>query len=468
MTTAALTKVSTSPHGHATTAPHEAAAKDSTIFAKVGLYLYLVFIASWFLHLGVRVPALGAIRFDLLLVILISVLSVLTAANRTPEERGWTPARFVLILVGYAFLTLPFVQWPGSVLKSGFPEFVKAAVFCLFTATLVRDRHGLRLLLMVFVGCQSFRVIEPLYLHVTEGYWGSVATMANFEFLDRLAGSPYDVVNPNGLAFVIVTTLAFVHFLAPLTKIGRVAYMIYGPLAIWALLLTASRTGLLALSIVAVAIWVKSRHKLVLAAVGVTAILVTVPMLSADLADRYLSIFSSSARNAGTASERSTSMISGIMVATRRPLFGHGLGTSQEANYNFGGDGQRAHTLYVEAAQELGFVGLPLVIAFMIALARELNRTRAICRANNETGLVPAVSDALHVFFWMNVTFSLASYGLSGYEWYLMAGISAVLTRLSVQMASEVAQRPSAAAPGIHKALQGISLPGMERLRVAR
>lgn len=438
----------------------------ASIFTSLGLGCYLVFIASWFLHLGHRVPALGAIRFDLLLVIAISGFCLLAATDRPRERQSqWSPSRFVLVLVTYAFLTVPLVEWPGSTIKTGFPEFVKAAVFCLFTAILVRDRRSLQAVLTVFVGCQAFRVLEPLYLHVTQGYWGSMASMANWEYLDRLSGAPSDVVNPNGLAFIVVSTLAFIHFLAPLSKVGLAAYVVYAPLALWALMLTGSRTGFVALAIVGVAIWWKSRHKMLFGAVTIGVVVVATPLMPPDLADRYLSIFSSNTKNSTTVSERSAGLISGIMVAGRRPLFGHGLGTSREANANFGLQGQPAHNLYVETAQEIGFLGLPILIAFMVALARELSATRARCRATGQAGFVPAATDALHVFFLMNVTFSMASYGLSGYEWYLMAGISAILSRLSIEAAGGLeSQAVKVDTPSVHSALRGISLPGLERL----
>lgn len=442
-------------------------ATEVTIFQRVGFYLYLVFIASWFLHAGHRFPLLGAVRFDLTLVATISALCVLTAAGRASDRAEWTPSRLVLVLVGYAFVTLPFVEWPGSVLKLGFPEFVKAAVFCIFTATLATTRRALQAVLLVFVACQVFRVLEPLYLHLTEGYWGSLASMANSEFMDRLSGSPSDVVNPNGLAYVIVTSLTFMHFLAPLSKIGLLLYLAYIPLALWALMLTGSRTGLLALAIVVAGMWWRSRHKLIMAAAVVVGVAVAIPLLPADTADRYLSIFSSSAKNAATASERSAGLVSAITVAMRRPLFGHGLGTSLEANANFGAEGQPAHNLYVETAQELGLLGLPLLLGFMVALAREIGATARRSRDSGQSGFVPAGTDALLVFFWMNVTFSLASYGLSGYEWYLMAGISAILSQLSLEGGSTDA-RPEVPAPHLHEALRGVPLPGYARLEPTR
>src|SRR2546430_8139392 len=70
-----------------------------------------------------------------------------------------------------------------------------------------------RSLLVVYVATQLWRVLEPLYLHVTSGYWGSATSLGNWESMDRLARSPYDIINPNGLGFVIIMTLPLLHFL---------------------------------------------------------------------------------------------------------------------------------------------------------------------------------------------------------------------------------------------------------------
>jgi putative inorganic carbon (HCO3(-)) transporter len=425
------------PQDTGTSLPDPPATTDTPFVTNLGLGLYLLFIISWFLQSGRRYPMLGAIRFDLLLVIAISILCLLSPPLRpaagTATPRRWTSRRFVFILVGYAVLTLPLVEWPGSVLKAGLPEFFKAVVFCLFTGTLVRNKRGLTYLLMVFVGCQAFRVLEPLYLHVTEGYWGSFASMANWEFMNRLAGAPFDIINPNGLAFVIITTLAFCHFLCPLSKMGLLAYLAFLPLALWALTLTASRTGMLALILVLGGIWWKTRRKVLMLIVVAVTVFGVVPLLSDDLADRYESMFSSDTKNAGSVTDRTAGIKSGLIVATRRPLFGHGLGTSSEANANFGIEAQPTHNLYVEVAQELGFLGVPVFIGFIVTLARELMAARARCRAARATGLVSRLTDSLQIFLIMNIMFSLASYGLSGYEWYLMAGLSTVVTRLSLE-----------------------------------
>ena len=177
-----------------------------------------VFVSSWFLHLGTRLPVLGLIRFDLILVGVLSYLALSTGRGGTT---GRTSTDSLLrILIAYSVLTIPFVEWPGSVINTGISNFIKGIVFYYFTIAFVRTEKDLKKLVLVFVACQLWRILEPLYLHVTEGYWGSGASMANWEHLDRLSGAPSDVVNPNGLAFIICTVLPFL-YLAMRTVLER-------------------------------------------------------------------------------------------------------------------------------------------------------------------------------------------------------------------------------------------------------
>lgn len=401
---------------------------------------YLLFIVSWFLHLGSRVQALGAIRFDLLLLVAIVVLTGLGEASHEPADgdraAGTAVRRLIATLAAYAVLTVPFVQWPGSVLRAGLPEFIKAVVFFYFTSKLVATPARLRVFLVVFVLAQTARVLEPVYLHVTTGYWGSGATMAGGERLDRLAGSPYDVLNPNGLAFVILTLLPFLHYLAPLTRTGALGYAGLLPILIYALLLTGSRSGLLGLGMIVVAVWLKTPRKLLLGVTIAVAMIAALPTLSDDMRDRYRSIVDSNTKNAQTAQGRLEGNWNDLNVALRRPLFGHGLGTSREANANFGGIDQVSHNLYTQAAQELGFIGLTIVVAMLAAIVASLTQSlRLLRQAPGASRLLLRLTDATQVFVVMNVLFSFASYGLASYEWYFAAGLSEVVRRSAVELA---------------------------------
>jgi putative inorganic carbon (HCO3(-)) transporter len=391
-------------------------------------WLYLVFVCSWFLHLPARFPALSGVRADLLLVCVILGL-VLATQNSADASADRRMRKMLWGLLAYAALSAPLVEWPGSVLKVGVPQFFKAFVFFYFTSALVTTPRRLKVLLGVFVACQTFRVLEPLYLHVTIGYWGSRASMSSWEAMDRLSGAPDDVVNPNGLASVVLTIVPLWHYLTSRSVLGRLAYVSALPMLLYALVLTASRSGMIGLAGIVGLLWLKSRHKILLTIVAASAVAFTIPRLSPDMLDRYVSIYDHTARNAATADDRVDGMLQDIEVVKRRPLFGHGLGTSKEANANFGAFDRPSHNLYTEVAQELGIIGLGIFLAFMWSLFTGL---RTIGRGLRDAPpIVHALVPALQVWFGMNVLFSLASYGLSSYEWYMMAGLIEVVHRLT-------------------------------------
>ncbi len=404
--------------------------------------LYLLFMISWFLQLPTRLPVLGALRFDLVLVVFASAATTVSGLRpaRTSSERS--TRLWLKILFAYVLVTLPLVEWPGSVMKFGIERLLKAAVFYFFTAQLVTSKERLKNLLVVFLVCQSIRVFEPLYLHVTTGYWGSQAMMANWEMMDRLAGAPSDVINPNGLAFVILTVLSFGHLFMT-SRIGSAAYLASLPLHLYTLVLTGSRSGFLGLIAVFGLVWWNSRRKVLLLAAAGIVVLVAAPRLGENTVDRYLSIFGGGTLNEATAAGRVEGVKDNFRVAMRRPLFGHGLGTSAEANFNFGGYGQLAHNLYAETAQELGFVGLTIFLALITAIARgTVVAARATVQTDGSHGFLNRLALSLQVFLGMNLLFSLASYGLTSYEWYLMAGLSEALVGLVAATQMEPKRQP--------------------------
>jgi len=184
-----------------------------------GYYLYLLFVISWFIHLGERIPFLGMIRFDLLLLLCLAIMAIISHKKEGSERESFRTDNILNILVVFTVLSLPFTEWPGSVIRSGIPNFLKAVAFYYFTITYITSEKKLKIFISVFVLCQVFRVMEPLYLHITQGYWGDRAYYAGgYEYISRLSGSPMDIINPNGLAFVINTAIPFLYLFALYSK----------------------------------------------------------------------------------------------------------------------------------------------------------------------------------------------------------------------------------------------------------
>lgn len=394
-----------------------------------GFRLYLLFLVSWFLHLGSRIPPLGLIRFDLILVVILAILAF-SAKAETAVQRPVADKRLRLLLL-YAVLTIPLVEWPGTAIKHGLEVFVKAVMFYYFTIAFVDTESRLKKFLLVFVGCQLFRVMEPLYLHITVGYWGSFASMANWEYLNRLSGAPSDVVNPNGLAFIICTVLPFLYFLAGTGRFQRFSLLVFAPLCVYALMLTGSRTGFIGLAGITIGIVLKSRKPAANAAIAIGVAILAFPLLSADMQDRYLSILGIGSKNEATATGRIEGVQQNFEIALRRPFFGHGLGTSREANANFGTEDKPAHNLYAETAQELGFIGLIILVLLIKSIYDGFRQCKESLAKWEGDPYLTHVVDALQVWLWLNILFSFASYGLTSFEWYLLGGLSVALQRIA-------------------------------------
>lgn len=397
----------------------------------IGFLLYITFMISWFLHLTTRFPALGAIRLDLLLVVIITALHFLD--NEKHDFSKSQCYKTITRLILFAILITPFSEWPGSVVRFGLINFMKAIVFFFFSIWYLKNFERIKTFITVFILCQSFRILEPLYLHMTEGYWGSFASMGNWEIMSRLSGAPSDVINPNGLAFVILTIIPFLFVMYSRNNIWKLFTLAIGPAAVYALYLTGSRSGMLGLVIIVLTLWGRSAKKIQMGLVLLLGCLFVLPLVEGNYKDRYLSIFSSETKNFRTADGRIAGISRDLGVAMRRPLTGFGLGTSREANANFGAKDQVSHNVYTETFQELGIIGLILLVQVMISIVK-LNQKIAF---NRDTGFISQLSQSLFVLSVMNVFFGLASFGLSSYEWYFLGGVSVAIDQLSVEDADE-------------------------------
>jgi len=211
-------------------------------------YLFCMFLVSYFLHVTARVDVLGTMHFDLVLAAVTALAIALGRQQTTAgSSTGMDPvAKRLWLLVGYILVTIPFVEWPGSVVRD-LEVYAKSLCFFFFVVATVDTTRKLKVLLAVYVATQLWRVLEPLYMHVTSGYWGSYTSLGNWEYMDRLSGSPYDIINPNGLGFVIIMTLPLLHFLIkPDTTMRRFLWGGVACAMCYALVLSASRSGFLA------------------------------------------------------------------------------------------------------------------------------------------------------------------------------------------------------------------------------
>ncbi|MBV9344291.1 MAG: O-antigen ligase family protein, partial [Gammaproteobacteria bacterium] len=391
----------------------------------------------------------GAMHFDLLLAVLTALAIALGARGprRGPAPRMDPVARRLWILVGYIVLTLPFVEWPGSTLHNLEP-YSKSLCFFFFVIATVDTTRKLRTLLAVYVATQVWRVLEPLGMHIKSGYWGSFTSLGNWEYMERLAGSPYDIINPNGLAFVIIMALPLLHLiLKPDTTLRRALLVGTAIAMCYALVLSASRSGFLGLIFLGVLLVWRSKHRVVFLTAGALVLMVSIGLMNDLQRERYVSIFSHSAKGGQTAEDRINGVIADFKVSLRHPLFGHGLGTSREANANFRGEDLPSHNLYLEVAEELGYVGLVLVLALIWSFLQTCLTAQRLVRAaptdDPRLSFLHDVAVTLMVVVGVDLFFSFAAFGFSEPYWYFFGGLSVVTARLAVKLAPSLATEAS-------------------------
>lgn len=137
--------------------------------------LYLYFILDYFLRFSSRFSAYGKLRPTILVFLIIC--GVLFINRERLKKRFEDPIlKRALLLIAYLAVTLPLVEYPGSIIRGNLNDFVLAICFLFFTALIVDTDRRLRWFVVIFVSCQLVRVLEPLYLNITQGYWGGQHT----------------------------------------------------------------------------------------------------------------------------------------------------------------------------------------------------------------------------------------------------------------------------------------------------
>ncbi len=405
--------------------------------------VYLLYTISFYFHLGSRIPALGAVRIDLALASLLLCLMVVTRLSRIFGKDINKPTMALLGFLFYLIVTIPLVYWPGSAARDIILRYPHAVLWYFFTVAFVDTEKRLKIFVGVFIASQLFRIFEPALMHVTSGYWGSVASAEYGESLQRLSGSPHDVINPNQLAWVIVTIVPFLYYFGwqkgAILRLGSFAVM---PLLAYALLLTGSRTGLICLVVMIIALAVYSGRRKVALAIVLFLILpglfLSMKYLSPSLQDRYDSLINTQSAHRETMDARFGSTLAELVTVLHRPIFGHGLGSSKETNANVGNSRhpQLSHNIYVETLQEVGVVGFLIFFYYVFVIFKVLSKLRADALRMENLFFVNLANTCL-AWSVMNIIYGLACFGLNSWEWYLFGGITAAAQQIVTGMAVE-------------------------------
>ncbi|HET7561830.1 MAG TPA: putative O-glycosylation ligase, exosortase A system-associated [Rhodanobacteraceae bacterium] len=304
-------------------------------------------------------------------VMLIAIVTMVSLALSKERKRiPWSAVSVLLVVfLLWTGLTTFFAVVPDSA-WSRWQEFAKVLVMVFVTLILVNSRQRMHWLVWMIVVSLGFYGLKGGLFTLTHGGTNHVLGPAGSFIADN-----------NALALALCMTLPFMRYLQlhsthKWVRFGLGASMLFTGIAV---LGTYSRGGLIALAIVAGALFVKSRGRLavivVMFAVGLTAYHFMPPQWTARMHTLQ------DAQQVNSAETRIQSWKFSANVALHRPVFGGGFDVykSNQMWQSYGPEDatpRAVHSIYFRVLGEQGFVGLGLFLALLLASWRNCSRVR--------------------------------------------------------------------------------------------
>lgn len=287
-------------------------------------------------------------------------------SKRIPSS---TISVLLLMFLLWTGLTTFFAAVPDSA-WAAWLEFAKVLVMVFVTLALVNNRERIHWLVWVIVVSLGFYGVK-----------GGVFTLLRGG-VNHVFGPPASfIADNNALALALCMTLPFMRYLQlhSSRKIVRTGLGLGMLLTGVAVLGTYSRGGLVALAIVAGALFLKSRGRLAVALVIVAVGLTAYHFMPAQWTDRMDTLHHAQQTDSGET--RIQSYEFALNVALHRPLLGGGFNVYQSNSLwrSYGPEGaipRAIHSIYFRVLGEQGFPGLVLFLMLLFASWKNCSRVR--------------------------------------------------------------------------------------------
>ena len=370
------------------------------------------------------------------------IVAGLGATLRRGTLRLRVPAVTLVLTVLFAFWAATGSLWnrvsPGAAAYSSV-TYVQLAIMSVLIWQLCRNLQDHRILLQAYVLGAYIVGGKIVFDYLTNPFVPN--SLQSMERYTGLGG------NPNGVATAIALALPLAWYLGHFWAKGLLRWLnyLYVPLAIFAVILTASRggslvalTGLLIIPLSFGYLRRKSRLAvIVFALLSVGFIAATVP-----LANFTRLTETSSEISDGNLSNRGSIWEAALQLYTRSPVFGIGTGSFPVAVEPILGHQAPPHNAFLRILVELGAIGLVLYVANFLVVLRPLLR-------------LPGVEKLFYLCLWSALIVSMLPSNVEDaqYVWALltlMATRQAYVLRLftSATMAKEEPEPPAPGAKG--------------------
>lgn len=384
----------------------------------------LLLITIHFMQPGELIPALAPFRVEFVYGILVTASFILHRASGSSRPL-FSNRIFIaaLILLGVATLTIPFAMWRGGALDQTI-TLTKLVVFLFLIGTLVDTNERMRTVVWLLVGLLVWYAGSAL----------SAYLQGEFVFaqgIERAVGRTSEVGGPNELAALIMALLPFlvVAFRTSRKILVRALLLPVFPLALAAVVVTGSRSGMLKVAAIAGFYVLMSKHKVVsfvMVAVMAVGLWLAMPP---QYQQRYLTM-----RDYATGGELDASnelrlriWKAGWRMFLDHPILGVGAGQFPTAYGTvYSGRAHDAwmspHNLLIQVGCELGLIGLFVFGYFMSQIVKaNYSQLRLKGQAGYELNYEVAV--ACGAFLLGLAVASTFGHTLYRPYWYLLGGL---------------------------------------------
>lgn len=314
-------------------------------------------------------PALGVFRLALLSAATAFIACGYNRVSRRMPLIEFSPdVVLLLLLTGWAVVTIPFSYWPGGSVATLTDHFLKAFICFLLLSHAVSDFRQLRAISWCLVLCAV-----PLTL-VTLGNYVSGTHMGGSG--DRIVGHASGLTeNPNDMALMLNLILPVCIALLLGTKGSFKKLVLAGItlLIVMAVIATFSRAGFLTLVFIGICYaWLlRKRPQRIWIPIILIMGLFAVPFVPTSYFERIDTILNIEEDQTNSAQTRLSDMQVAAGTALSNPLVGAGLGMSALALNEARGElWVDVHNVYLQWALDLGFPGLLLYLLLLYQCLR--------------------------------------------------------------------------------------------------
>ncbi len=326
------------------------------------MLLFCGYVVTWYLQVGDRIESLGAIRFEFIYAILLTIMALFVGT------RFESPLyKYIILFILIVIIQIPFSYDINTYWLVFFDRFIKFSFMGIFIVFFIRSPKNLIFFIGVYLLAFLKMGQEGLHGKVTGGL------MWENQGIPRLHGPTLLYRHPNSFSGTQISTLPFLYYLFPISPIYiRIILLIQFAFIANITLFTGSRTGYVALVLYSLYIIYKSKYrKKAIIYIFIISIL-AIPLIPQEYLGRFESIFTENEVEGTSAQERIQILKDSWAVFIEHPL-GVGVGAFPAVRFEKFGRIQDTHNLYLQIATNLGIQGVIVFFLLVFKIFKTLN-----------------------------------------------------------------------------------------------